>query len=134
MLNWENISTEKVISGVTADDVSYLKLFLADYSREFKLKTVVAGCRNCIADYHKKYTIRMKAKNNECQYRLKDKYNGIQLEQGSSVMVNNGNITNEYGETLLQNRGAQIFAKLPTEPIVKSTDAPKPKRARTKKQ
>ena len=55
--------------------------------------------------------------NNDCQYRLLEKYNGISLDINSSVMVNNGNITNEYGAILLKNKGASVFSKLPTQKI-----------------
>ena len=135
-MNWENISTDLIIGGVTPDGVRYLQLFLSDYSKEFKLNSVASGCRNCIADYHKKYTIRMKAKNNECEYRLHEKYNGIQVEPCSSIFVNNGNITNETALLLLASKGARVFAKMPTttQTIVEPTDAPKLKRTRTKKQ
>jgi len=132
-MNWENMDADKIIGGVTTDGVRYLKLFLIDYSKEFKLTNLVAGCKSCIADYVKKYSIRMKAKNNECHYRLHDKYNGIQIEPCSSIFVNNGNITDELALRLLQSKGARVFAKMP-ETIVELTSAKKVKRTRTKKQ
>ena len=76
----------------------------------------------------------MKAVNNTSNYRLLDKYNGIQLEPCSNIFVNNENITDELGERLMQTKGARVFAKYPTtEPIVEQTTADKPKRKGRKK-
>jgi hypothetical protein len=132
---WQDLTTEQIIGGKTPDGVRYLKLFLADYSRTFNVDNLCGSCNNLIAEYHKKYTIKMKAKDNTCQYRLLDKYNGIALEPCSNVRVNNGNITDELGAQLMANKGARIFAKFPTqteeETIVQPTaEAGKPKRKR----
>lgn len=82
----------------------------------------------------------MQAKDNTCQYRLLDKYNGIQLEPCSSIFVNNGNITDELGKMLFERKGARVFAKYPAtevevkEPIVEPTQAVKKTRKRKSKQ
>jgi len=137
---WQDLTTEQIIGGKTPDGVRYLKLFLADYSRMFNVDNLCANCNNLIADYHKKYTIKMKAKDNTCQYRLLDKYNGIALEPCSNIRVNNGNITDELGAKLFASKGSRIFAKFPpqeeTNTIVEQTaTADKTKRRRrTKKQ
>jgi hypothetical protein len=135
---WQDMTTEQIIGGVTPDGVRYLKLFLQDYSRTFKVDNLCGSCNNLIADYHKKYTIRMREKDNTCQYRLLEKYNGIALEPCSNVRVNNGNITDELGAILMANKGARIFAKFPTqaetETIVEPTaQADKHKRKRRAK-
>jgi hypothetical protein len=70
---------------------------------------------------------------NNSQYRLKEKYNGIQISVGSNIFLNNSNITDELAQELIKNRGSHFFDKMP-EPIVNLTDAPKLKRTRTKKQ
>lgn len=53
---------------------------------------------------------------NASEYTLKKKYNGISLKFGSSVMVTNINITNEYAKELLKRFSAEhIFDKFPKE-------------------
>lgn len=134
MLQWENMTTEQIIGGVTPDGIRYLKLFLKDYSVKFNVDNLCASCNNLIADYHKKYKIKIGETTNNCPYRLLDKYNGIQLEPCSNVFVNNSNITDELAEKLLQTKGARVFAKMPTteievkDPIVEPSIATKPKR------
>lgn len=131
---WQDMTTEQIIGGVTPDGVRYLKLFLADYKEMFNVDNLCASCNNLIAEYHKKYTFKMQSKDNNCQYRLKEKYNGIQLEQCSNVFVNNGNINDELGALLMKNRGAHLFAKFPTTEIeVKEPIITKAKRTRKSK-
>ena len=78
-------------------------------------------------------------KSNTCEYKLHEKYNNIPLGFGSSVYVNNGNITNEYAEILLKNRGASLFASVPTTKevekitIVEPANEPRTKGTRKKK-
>ena len=55
---------------------------------------------------------------NNSQYRLKEKYNGIPLGFGSAVLVNNSNLTDEYALELLQRFEAEtIFDVFPVEEI-----------------
>jgi hypothetical protein len=127
---WHKLTTEQIIGGTTPDNVRYLKLFLADYKEMFNVDNLCASCNNLIAEYHKKYTIKMMEKDNTCQYRLKEKYNGIQLESCSSIFVNNGNINDELGTQLLKNKGSHLFDKFPTttQEVQTITQAPKEKR------
>lgn len=137
-MNWENQSIENIIGGKTPDNVPLLKLFLTDYSAKFNQSNLNASCHNCIKEYHDKWINSIKEMENTCQYRLLKKFEGITLGFGSSVCINNGNITDELAEQLLATRGAHLFASIPTkkETIVEpTTDAPEPKRKRrTKKQ
>lgn len=55
---------------------------------------------------------------NNSQYRLKEKYNGIPLNFGSAVLVNNSNLTDEYALELLKNHTVEIFDKLPKVKII----------------
>lgn len=134
---WQEMTTEQIIGGITPDGVRYLKLFLQDYSKAFHADNLCASCNNLIAEYHTKYKIKMQAKDNKCQFRLLDKYNGIALDNCSNIRVNNGNITDELGYQLLANKGARVFSKMPItsievkEPIVEAvTIATKQKRTR----
>lgn len=53
---------------------------------------------------------------NNSQYRLKEKYNGLPLGFGSPVLVNNSNLTDEYALELLQRFQAEtIFDVFPAE-------------------
>lgn len=134
---WQNLTTEQIIGGTTPDGVRYLKLFLADYSRMFNVDNLCASCNNLITEYHKKYINKIMEKDNTCQYRLHEKYNGIQLEPCSSIFVNNGNITDELGAKLLANKGAHLFSKLPTQTVEKTIVEPTTnelKKRRSKKQ
>lgn len=63
--------------------------------------------------------------NNNSQYRLHKKREGLQLKFGSSTFVNNNNITDEYAEQLIKRFKAvkkdfqlsDLFDKYPTEAI-----------------
>lgn len=51
---------------------------------------------------------------NNSQYRLKEKYNGIPLNFGSAILVNNSNLTDEYAFELLKRFDKEtIFEKFP---------------------
>jgi len=101
-LNWLDMNFEQVISGKTADNTRYLQLFLSDYYREFNNTTLNASCNKCIKDYLRKYKLKFNNMDNNCDYVLHSKRQGLQLEFGSSVFVNNINITNEYALRLIE--------------------------------
>ncbi|MDV7399001.1 hypothetical protein RZS08_46765, partial [Arthrospira platensis SPKY1] len=113
-----------IISGQNADGVSFLKLFLIDYSREFSEFNLCASCENKLVNYHAKWCKRFKIMGRKCDYRLKLKYEGIQLEFGSTVFVTNENLTNEIGAKLLKEKGEHLFDLIPE---------PKPKKVRNAK-
>lgn len=132
---WHTMTTDKIIGGKTPDGVSYLKLFLKDYSEKFNIDKLNAGCHNCIADYHKKWIRKMEQTiENECGYTLLAKYNGIQLEPCSNIFVNNANITTELAERLLETKGARVFAKMPEQNTIVEPTQTKTKCKRIKKQ
>jgi len=136
-VNWENETIENIIGGKSSDNISLLKLFLTDYSKKFNKTSLNASCWNCIRDYHKEWINSIKEMENTCKYRLYKKFEGISLGFGSSVCVNNANITDELAQELIKNRGTHLFASLPTqeETIVEpTTDAPQLKKQRRKKQ
>lgn len=112
-IKWENTSLSVINSHSLEDGTKYLELFLKDYSILFNKTNLNASCGNCIAAYHKEYSEKMAAQQNESGYVLKKKYVGIALKPGSSVMVNNSNITKEYGDILLKTKGEFLFDKYP---------------------
>lgn len=142
VLKWEDMNIEQIIGGVTPDGTRYLKLFLIDYKNIFKNESVCASCQTKLSGYLKKYTIKMKSKDNTCQWRLKEKYNGIQLEPCSSVFLTNATLNDELAQRLFDLRGAKPFDRIPDSATAENktivepaTDAPKLKRTRrTKKQ
>lgn len=77
---------------------------------------------------------------NQSNYRLKEKYNGLPLEFGSSIYVTNANITDAYAKKLLKNYKAEsIFDVFPKEEInvvvetATETKVRAPRRATSKK-
>lgn len=128
---WENESIENIIGGKTSDGVSLLKLFLTDYSNKFNQSNLCATCSNLIAEYHRNWINNLKEMENTSKYRLHLAYEGIPLEFGSSIYVNNANITDEYGAIIFKNRGSKPFSKFPT--INESMDEPKLKASRRAK-
>lgn len=55
---------------------------------------------------------------NTSQYRLHAKYENIPLEFGSPILVNNGNITDDYARKLLEHKnGERYFAQIPKLPF-----------------
>lgn len=138
-MNWEEYNIEQIIGGVAPDGTRYLKLFLQDYTSIFN-ESVCANCHSKLSGYLTKYKNRMKAKDNNCQWRLKEKYNGIQLEPCSAIFLTNDTLTDELAQQLFNRRGGSLFDRIPDatnvvkEPIVNLTDAPKSKRTRSKKQ
>lgn len=108
----------------TPDGVKYLELFLKDYANLFDKKNLNASCAKCIRDYHKQYIQKFQIMDNKCDYVLKAKYVGIRLKQGSSIFVNNSNITNKMGAELLKNKGTHLFDKFPKVEKTKEKETP----------
>jgi len=121
--NWEDFRIEDIIGGVSPDGIRYLKLFLQDYTALFS-EVVNPGCSKCLNNYLQKYKSKIFAMQNNSQYRLKEKYNGIPLNFGSAVLVNNSNLTDEYAAELLERFEAEtLFDKFPikTQNTVETT-------------
>jgi len=113
--NWEDFNLSDIIGGVTVDGVRYLKLFLIDYTSIFS-EVVNPSCSKCLNNYLHKYKTKFKKMESNSQYILKEKYQGIPLNDTSSIMVNNRNITDAYAKELLKRFPvADIFEKYPTE-------------------
>lgn len=96
-----------------SDGTGYLQSFLQEYTKIFKEK-VNPACPRCLNDYLTRYKNYYKEMANTCNYRLHAKYENIPLEFGSQIMVNNGNITDQYAQKLLeQKNGERYFSILP---------------------
>lgn len=102
MIAWYEMQLSKIIGGKDSDGVAYLKLFLIDYKQEFNVETVNPSCKKCLADYHDKFIKKYSNMENTSNYRLHKKREGLQLEAGSSIFVNNRNITDKYAGKLIE--------------------------------
>lgn len=145
--NWNDYSLQNIIGGKSADGVSLLGLFLKDYSKEFNTKTLNASCRSCISTYLKNYKSKFRQMDNKCDYVLHKKREGLQLDFGSNIFVNNNNITNDRALKLIKRyKKAQgdkfelsyLFEAYPKEEvkeIIVTLEEPKeqPKKKRTRK-
>lgn len=125
---WHEMNVELIIGGKTSDNVSLLKLFLIDYKREFFVETVNAACQKCIVAYHREFIKKYRKMENQSQYLLHKKREGLQLEFGGSLLITNENITDRYAEKLVKRfkelnkdfKLEDLFEKYPTE-VTKTT-------------
>jgi len=109
-----------VTRSVSGSGERYLELFLKEYTSIFKEK-VNPSCPNCLTGYLTRYKNHFNAMANTCNYRLHAKYENIPLEFGSPILVNNGNITDQYAQKLLaHNNGERYFAEKPKKEITNS--------------
>ena len=107
------MTIDNIVSGATPNGVSYLKMFLTDYAREFNETDLCVSCQGKIVTYHRNWCKKFNKMKNQSDYKLKLKYEGIQLSFGSTIFVTNENITNKIGEQLLKEKGAHLFEQLP---------------------
>lgn len=137
---WHEMNVELIIGGKTADNVPYLKLFLIDYKTEFFVETVNASCNKCIVSYHKEFIKKYRKMQNQSQYLLHKKREGLQLEFGGSLLITNENITDRYAEKLIKrfkelNKDFKIedlFEIYPTE-VKENTEVKKATTVKAKK-
>lgn len=137
---WHKMDVESIIGGTTSDNVSLLKLFLIDYKLEFFVETVNASCTKCIVSYHKEFIKKYRKMENQSQYLLHKKREGLQLEFGGSLLITNENITDRYAEKLIKRfkelnedfKLDDLFEKFPTE-IKEIKETAKPKAKKTTK-
>lgn len=102
LYDWHKMNIDVIVGGVAPDGASYLKSFLLDYKQEFNVEIVNPNCRKCLRDYQSKFIKKYGNMENTSKYRLHKKREGLQLEFGSSIFVNNKNITDEYAEKLIK--------------------------------
>ena len=111
-----------IISGKTANDVSFLKLFLIDYKKEFNVETVNPSCETCLKSYHNDFIKKYQKMENTSNYELHKKRENLILKFGSNIRVNNSNITDKYAKQLIENYKNNpnftmdyLFSKYPKE-------------------
>lgn len=137
-MQWHKIDTGTIVSGVDVNGVPYLKQFLIDYKQEFNVEVVNAACQKCIKNYHIEFIKKYGNMENTSNYRLHKKREGLPLEFGSSIRVNNKNITDDYAKKLIKRFKAvnekfelsDLFDKYPQEVAETQPATDKPKRKR----
>lgn len=124
-MEWYKMDIGTIVSGVTADNVSYLKLFLIDYKKEFNVEMVNPSCARCLNGYLNDFKKKYNKMENTSKYRLHKKRENLVLKFGSGIRVNNQNITDDYAEQLIKNYSNNpdftmdfLFDKYPTEEVV----------------
>ena len=146
-MQWHKMNIETIVSGKTADDISYLKLFLIDYKKEFNVEVVNPSCSRCLNNYLDSFKKKYNKMENTSNYILKKKREGLQLSFGSSIFVTNKNLTDEYAKKLIERFSKKegftldyLFDKYPKEEIKKeietvteTTEQPQVKRTRKKR-
>lgn len=123
MDKWDNLSNDEIINGKNADGVSYLGLFLNDYTIRFKpTEPIYAGCRRCLNDYIYKYKNFKDMEVTNSSYKLKLMFEGITLF-GTGLVITNKNLTDKIAKKLLAEHphGKELFDFIPEEVV-----APKP--------
>lgn len=116
-MDFTTMDIATVTRGIAGSGERYLELFLKEYVSLFKEK-VNPSCPKCLTEYLNRYKNHFKTMANTSQYRLHAKYENIPLEFGSPILVNNGNITDEYAQKLLEHKnGERYFALMPRFPF-----------------
>ena len=117
MNKWLSYTAEEVLRGTNSKGSRLIISFSKDYKLIFN-QSICPSCKDFKIKYQKfiKKINDMKNKK-ESGYVLKKMYENIPLKFGSPVYVNNGNMTDEYGEILLKGhpRGEGLFISIPEE-------------------
>ncbi|MFL9845455.1 hypothetical protein [Flavobacterium rhizosphaerae] len=114
-MDFKSMDIRTLTRSVTGEGVRYLEIFLREYTALFP-GPVNPSCNKCLNEYLTKYKKHYSTMANTCKYRLHAKYENIPLGFGSSILVNNANITNEYAQKLLNKpNGQRFFAVIPEE-------------------
>lgn len=119
MRDWSKILAETVFSGHDEDGRRFLPEFLQDYEK-LTNETVNAGCKKCLSQYYKKITKHfnsMKTDTKNSGFKLKEKFNGIQLRFGSRTIISNRNLTDKQAVELIENHphGKKLFDAMPKD-------------------
>ncbi len=117
MLDWTKYKAEEVKTGTDKNGNRLISAFARDYKNTFNQDL----CPSC-KDFKEKFLRLIKEikrmKNTDTKksgYLLKKMYENIPLKFGSSIYVNNSNITDEYALELINNhpRGSELFEMTP---------------------
>lgn len=114
---WDKYQAVEVRTGTDQDGNRLIISFARDYKEVFGSDI----CPNCNG-FDRKFNnflnkTKLMTEKKKSRYVLKKMYQNIPLEFGSSLFLNNENMTDEYGAKLLKNhpRGKDLFDFLPTK-------------------
>ena len=114
---WSKYQAAEVRTGTDQDGNRLIVSFAGDYKAVFGADV----CPNCNG-FDQKFinflnATKVMSEKKKSGYVLKKMYQNIPLEFGSSIFVNNENITDEYGSELLKNhpKGKGLFDAVPKQ-------------------
>lgn len=113
---WLKYTAVEVKTGTDENGNRLLSQFAADYKSVFN-NDICPNCKSFNTNYQKFLThTKTMEKVNNSGYVLKKKYENIPLKFGSSIYLNNQNLTDKHAKTLLENhpRGKDLFDVIPT--------------------
>ena len=123
-MQWELMELSDIVNGKTVDGVSFLKLFLTDYSQLTSIQNLCVTCRNQMQSYLTNYKYLKLPKMNS-NYKLFQRFENLPLRnvgEGYNINVNNQNLTDEYAVILMERYDpVLIFEKFPRVKIEKKT-------------
>ena len=123
-MRWELMELSDIVNGKTVDGVSFLKLFLTDYSQLTSIQNLCVTCRNQMQSYLTNYKYLKLPKMNS-NYKLFQRFENLPLRnvgEGYNINVNNQNLTDEYAVILMERYDpVLIFEKFPRVKIEKKT-------------
>lgn len=115
-MQWELMELSDIVNGKTVDGVSFLKLFLTDYSELTSIQNLCVTCRNQMQSYLTNYKYLKLPKMNS-NYKLFQRFENLPLRnvgEGYNINVNNQNLTDEYAVILMERYDpVLIFEKFP---------------------
>jgi len=116
---WLKYKAEEVLTDKDKNGNRLISSFASDYKRVFN-QDVCPSCKDFKIKFQKFIKQIQIMKNQDKKnsgFVLKKMYQNIPLGFGSSVYVNNDNMTDEYGAELLENhpRGEELFSHIPEE-------------------
>lgn len=123
-MRWELMELSDIVNGKTVDGVSFLKLFLTDYSELTSIQNLCVTCNNQMQSYLTNYKYLKLPKMNS-NYKLFQRFENLPLRnvgEGYNINVNNQNLTDEYAVILMERYDpVLIFEKFPRVKIEKKT-------------
>ena len=123
-MRWELMELSDIVNGKTVDGVSFLKLFLKDYSELTSIQNLCVTCNNQMQSYLTNYKY-LKLPKMKSNYKLFQRFENLPLRnvgEGYNINVNNQNLTDEYAVILMERYDpVLIFEKFPRVKIEKKT-------------
>ena len=115
-MRWEAMELSDIVNGKSDNDVSFLLLFLKDYSDLTSIENLCVNCNGKVQGYLNHYK-QLKQPQMNSQYKLYQRFENLPLRnvgEGYNINVNNINLTDEYAVILMERYDPKlIFEKFP---------------------